>query len=123
MVLTNVRISLIVLGRLTATTSLCKLQKTVVVTISTIKGPTVLFCRPSQRRSVGGAEGAARPGRQPVAGVAGCWPSSMTDEVRTLLVCRGSDSVQHTDSKFANVVRSGSSTKGGTRKLTKEWFI
>lgn len=52
----------------------------------------------------------------------GCWPSPMTDEVRTLLVRRGSDSVQHIDSKFADVVRSGTSTKGGTRKLTKEWF-
>lgn len=52
----------------------------------------------------------------------GCWPSTMTDEVRTLLVRRGSDSVQHIDSKFADVVRSGTSTKGGTRKLTREWF-
>ncbi|GBP39338.1 Zinc finger MYM-type protein 1 [Eumeta japonica] len=42
----------------------------------------------------------------------GCWPSS------TLLVRRGSD--QHIDSKFADVVRSGTSMKGGTRKLTKE---
>nr|CAI5841793.1 unnamed protein product [Callosobruchus analis] len=46
----------------------------------------------------------------------------MTDEVRTLLVNRGSDSVQHIDSKFADVVGSGTSTKGGTRKLTKECF-
>ncbi|GBP62406.1 Zinc finger MYM-type protein 5 [Eumeta japonica] len=52
----------------------------------------------------------------------GCWPSPMTDEVSTLLVRRGSDSVQHIDSKYADVVRSGTSTKGGTRKLTKEWF-
>lgn len=52
----------------------------------------------------------------------GCWPSTMTDEIRTLLVSGGSDSVQHIDSKFADVVRSGTSTKGGTRKLTREWF-
>lgn len=51
-----------------------------------------------------------------------CRPSPIPDEVRTLLVCRGSDSVQHINSKFADVVRSGTSTKGDTRKLTKEWF-
>ncbi|XP_031333509.1 zinc finger MYM-type protein 5-like [Photinus pyralis] len=52
----------------------------------------------------------------------GCWPSTMTDDVRTLIVRRGSDSVQHIDSKFADVVRSGTLTKGGIRKLTREWF-
>ena len=50
------------------------------------------------------------------------WPSKINDTVRTILVQNGTNVVQHIDSKFKEVVRPGSSTKGESRKLTKSWF-
>ena len=52
----------------------------------------------------------------------GQWPSKINDTVRTILVQNGTNVVQHIDSKFKEVVRPGSSTKGESRKLTKSWF-
>lgn len=52
----------------------------------------------------------------------GEWGAVITDHLRTLLVQQGSAAVQHLDSEFAEVSRPGTSTKGETRKLTRDWF-
>ncbi|KAG8226744.1 hypothetical protein J437_LFUL004395 [Ladona fulva] len=58
----------------------------------------------------------------------GTWPIFISDNLRTLLVTRGSKAVQNLDYKFAEVNRprpidSTKELKGVTRKLSPDWFF
>ena len=53
----------------------------------------------------------------------GQWPAVIPDSLRVSLVEIGPEAVQHRDSEFAAVSRSGGATKGGVRHLTRDWFF
>jgi len=53
----------------------------------------------------------------------GLWPSKMSNDMRIFLVRQGASVVQNLDSDFGEVIRQGVSTKGQTRRLTREWFF
>lgn len=53
----------------------------------------------------------------------GLWPSKISNDTRIFLVRQGASVVQNLDSDFGEVIREGVSTKGQTRKLTREWFF
>ena len=53
----------------------------------------------------------------------GLWPRKISSDTRIFLVRQGASVVQNLDSDFGEVIRTGVSTKGKTRKLTREWFF
>ena len=53
----------------------------------------------------------------------GQWPNKINNDTRIFLIRQGASLIQNVDFHFTEVIRQGTSTKGQTRNLTRDWFF